>query len=153
MRTLQSLTRIVNGELVGEDAGFAGVTIDTRRLEAGDLFLALPGAHADGHEYVERAASLGAAGAVVTHPVDTTLPQVVAPDVQQALAHYAQDWRRHFDIPLVAVTGSNGKTTVKQMLHAILAERGAALATRGNLKIGRASCRERVETLEEEGAR
>lgn len=132
MRTLQSLARIVGGELVGGDAAFGGVTIDTRRLEAGDLFLALPGRHSDGHDHIERAKALGAAGAVVNHAVGFGLPQVVVSDVQQALAHYARIWRRHFDIPVVAVTGSNGKTTVKQMLHAIFAEQGGVLATAGN---------------------
>lgn len=133
MDTLQSFARVTEGRIVSGDAQFDGLSIDTRTLACDDLFLALPGTHVDGHEFVRRAACLGAAGAVVAREVDTTLPQVVVADVQTALTRYAWSWRRRFDLLLAAVTGSNGKTTVKQMLSAILAERSPVMSTRGNL--------------------
>ncbi len=133
MDTLQSFGRVSGGELIGGDTAFNGLSIDTRTLASGELFLALPGTRADGHEFVRRAACLGAAGAVVARRLETNLPQVVVPDVAAALARYAWSWRRRFDMPVFAVTGSNGKTTVKQMLAAILAAQGPVLSTQGNL--------------------
>ncbi|MFT3906055.1 MAG: UDP-N-acetylmuramoyl-tripeptide--D-alanyl-D-alanine ligase [Steroidobacteraceae bacterium] len=132
-RTLQAFATAVSGQLSGADAPFARVLIDSRALQAGDLFVALPGSRVDGHDFVASAAAAGAAGALVSRRQDVALPQIVVGDVAAALAQAAQAWRAQFAIPLVGVAGSNGKTTVKEMIAAVLAQRGATLATRGNL--------------------
>jgi len=132
-RTLADLARIVGGELHGTDAEFRAVTIDTRKLAAGDLFMALPGTHADGHDYVAAAAAAAAAGAVVSRLVSVPMPQILVPDVEVALTRAAAAWRGQFTLPIIAVAGSNGKTTVKEMIAAILARAGRCLSTSGNL--------------------
>ena len=110
---------------------FSGVTTDSRSLRAGELFVALEGPRFDGHDYLDAAAAAGAAAALVrrAHPA---LPCIEVADPLAALAQLAAAWRARFDIPLVAVTGSSGKTTVKELLAAALAGLGPVLATRGN---------------------
>ncbi len=132
-RTLAVFAACCGGRLEGADATFAGVVIDSRRLSPGDLFAALPGTRTDGHEFIAAAAAAGAAGAIVSRPVGTAVPKIVVADVAQALSAAGSAWRAEFRGPLLAVAGSNGKTTTKEMLAAILALRGECLATRGNL--------------------
>lgn len=117
----------------GTDVPLTGVSIDSRTLQSGALFVALPGEHVDGHDYVQAAQARGAAAALVNRHVDCSLPQLRVDDVLAALQQAAAAWRMRFRLPLIAVTGSNGKTTTKQMLAAILATRGEVLATQGNL--------------------
>jgi UDP-N-acetylmuramoyl-tripeptide--D-alanyl-D-alanine ligase len=117
----------------GRDAVFTGVSTDTRALRRGDLFFALKGPHFDGHLFLAEALSGGAVGAVVSRTFETALPVIEVADTRVALGTLASFWRRQFTIPLVAVTGSNGKTTVKNMLASILAQRGECLYTEGNL--------------------
>lgn len=105
---------------------------DSRQVGAGDLFLALRGERFDGHDFVEQVA--GAASAVmVEQSVDADIPQVVVPDVRIAMGRLAAAWRNCFGRPVVALTGSNGKTTLKEMITAILSESGNTHATKGNL--------------------
>lgn len=132
-RTLADFAAAVGGKLHGRDGPFDQVTIDTRKLASGDLFMALPGERADGHDYVSAAAAAAAAGAVVTRLQTLDFPQIVVPDVGQALHAAAAAWRKQFTLPLIGVAGSNGKTTVKEMLAAILSRAGACLSTAGNL--------------------
>ncbi len=117
----------------GHDAVFTGVSTDTRTLAQGDLFVALTGPRFDGHGFLSEAIAAGAAGALLDRALDTPLPHVETPDTRRALGAFAAFWRGQFTIPLVAITGSNGKTTVKEMLAAVLAHRGKACVTRGNL--------------------
>ncbi|NIP73393.1 MAG: UDP-N-acetylmuramoyl-tripeptide--D-alanyl-D-alanine ligase [Gammaproteobacteria bacterium] len=117
----------------GKDVQFAGVCTDSRRTELGTLFVALRGARVDGHEFVDQAAARGAAGAMVSRELDTSLPLLKVGDTRRALGGLAALWRRGSAASVVAVTGSNGKTSVKEMLAAILAHCGPVLATRGNL--------------------
>lgn len=131
-RRLSQLAESVGGVVNGDDAEFSGVSIDTRTLQPGELFVALNGEHADGHEYVRRAATLGATGALVERLTDPSYPQVQVADSLAALQHYASDWRAGLRLPVVGVTGSNGKTTVKEMLASILGKLGDTLATQGN---------------------
>lgn len=130
---LSEFSLALNARLEGPDADFSGAGIDTRQLTPGALFFALPGSRVDGHEFVAEAARAGAAAAVVTHPVEAELPQLVVADVEQALQRAARLARAGFAGCVAGVTGSNGKTTVKQMIHAIFTVAGPALATTGNL--------------------
>lgn len=130
---LTSLARILSATLVGPDLGFAGVSTDSRALRDRELFVALRGPNFDGHEFVPVAAERGAAAAVVEQPLEAALPRLHVADSLAALGAMAADWRSRFALPVIAVTGSFGKTTVKEMIAAIAATRGEVLATRGNL--------------------
>ena len=144
MMLLSQAAQELGARLIGEDARFFSVSSDSRTIQPGDLFIALRGEHFDGYEFVATAVSSGAVAALVNsdsheaHPaaLDPQSAVLVVPDTRLALGQLAAYWRRQFDIPLVAVTGSNGKTTVKEMLAAILrAASGsydAVLATKGN---------------------
>ena len=105
---------------------------DSRQVQAGDLFLALRGERFDAHDFVPQVAGKASA-ALVSRVVDAPIPQVVVDDVRLALGRLAAAWRQGFQQPLVGLTGSNGKTTVKEMLGAILSLQGDTLATLGNL--------------------
>ncbi len=120
-------------EHIGKDIAFTQVSTDTRSLAQGDLFVALEGEHFDGHEYLQQAREAGAVAAMVSRSADGDLPLLKVDDTRQGLGRLAAVWRQHFTLPVAAVTGSNGKTTVKEMLAAILRQRGEVLATRGNL--------------------
>ena len=138
--TLGQAAEAMQGRLLGaENCGampFAGVSTDTRDLVAGHLYVALKGPHFDGHDFVCDAVLKGAVGIVVSCEVsldiETAVPQIVVADTQQAFGQLASAWRDGFAIPVIAVTGSNGKTTVKEMIAAILAQQGEVLATQGN---------------------
>ncbi|QOJ30797.1 MAG: UDP-N-acetylmuramoyl-tripeptide--D-alanyl-D-alanine ligase [Gammaproteobacteria bacterium] len=120
MGRLSMVAEAVGGTLFGADAEFAAVSTDTRSLQPGELFFALRGASNDGGAFVAEAARLGAAGAVVTARQPGALPQVEVADTRLALGELARAWRARFDIPLIGITGSNGKTTVKEMTAAIM---------------------------------
>ena len=130
---LSQAAEVLDGELQGPDVRFEGVSTDSRSVEPGNLFVALVGERFDGHEYLAQAAGRGAAAAAVCREVPAELPLVRVADTRRALGRLAAFWRRRFEIPLVAVTGSNGKTTVKEMTAAILGAGREVLATRGNL--------------------
>ncbi len=142
MMDLQQAARAVDGVLRGANGIFTGVSTDSRSVGSGELFVALRGPRFDGHAFVGAAAERGAAAALVeaawAQGAGTTpLPLVVVQDTRLALGRLARAWRGRFSVPLVALTGSTGKTTVKEMLAAVLAEAAssaeAVLATRGNL--------------------
>jgi UDP-N-acetylmuramoyl-tripeptide--D-alanyl-D-alanine ligase len=122
----------------GADALFTGVSTDSRSLREGDLFVALRGERFDGHDFLEAVAAAGAAAAMVDgkHRGAVPMPALVVGDTRRSLGDLARYWRARFAPALVAVTGSNGKTTVKEMLAAIFIKHAgetAVLATRGNL--------------------
>jgi UDP-N-acetylmuramoyl-tripeptide--D-alanyl-D-alanine ligase len=137
--TLAQAAMVLGGELRGADARFGDVCTDSRTLKKGDLFVALRGEKYDGHDFVGQAAAAGAVAALVDHKYANTatrLPMAAVPDTTVALGALAAHWRRQFGIPLIAVVGSNGKTTVKEMIAACLRAHfgdAAVLATRGNL--------------------
>jgi len=133
MMSLAEIAQGVGGKLVGGDARINGVSTDTRTLNPGELFVALRGPNFDGHAFVEAARAAGAAGALVQADLDTPLPHIEVADSLKALGQLAATWRARFDIPLVAVTGSNGKTTVKEMIGAILSANARTLISTGNL--------------------
>ena len=123
----------------GDEIILNGVSTDSRTIAPGELFVALSGDNFDGHNYLHAAIARGAAAALVSREVGgaSALPQIIVGDTLNALGRLAQCWRRRFAIPMIALTGSNGKTTVKEMLRSILtAHTGSAadvLATEGNL--------------------
>lgn len=143
MMTLHQAAHAIGALAQGVDAGFSGVSTDSRSIAAGDLFVALKGGRFDGHAYVEDVLARGANGAVgalVSHEFAAghpDLPLICVTDTRLALGALAAHWRGRFAIPLIGVTGSNGKTTVKEMCAAILRAQFAGddsvLATTGNL--------------------
>jgi len=126
---------VVGGDAQGTDVGFRGVNLDSRRVRPGQLFVALTGMQHDGHDFVEAARRNGATAALVSRPLAVDLPQLVVPDTVQALGVLARAWRKQFQNSLIAVAGSNGKTTVKAMLGAIMrhGSRSRVLTAWGNL--------------------
>ena len=132
-RTLVEFARACGGRLAGADAAYTDVVSDSRTLQAGQLFVALKGPTFNGRDFLPAALAAGAAGAVVDAAQPVALPQIVVGDTQAALTRAARSFRSAFSGPLIGVAGSNGKTTAKEMLAAILAEAGVCLATRGNL--------------------
>ncbi|NGY05799.1 UDP-N-acetylmuramoyl-tripeptide--D-alanyl-D-alanine ligase [Solimonas terrae] len=133
MFALDELVAPLAAELRGADRRFARVTTDSRGVADGALFVALRGERFDGHAFVAQARAAGAVAALVSDYVDVELPQLKVADTLVGLQRMAALWRARFDIPVVAVTGSNGKTTTKQMLASVFAARGPVLATEGNL--------------------
>ncbi len=131
--TLSEAARVLGGLLHGSSRAFRGVSTDTRSLAADELFFALRGPRFDGHDMLAAAATAGAAGAVVEHAGAAALARIEVADTRRGLAVLARDWRARFAIPVIGITGSAGKTTVKEMLGAIMLERGPALITAGNL--------------------
>jgi UDP-N-acetylmuramoyl-tripeptide--D-alanyl-D-alanine ligase len=129
---LHEAAEALGARWAGEDVLLQGVSTDTRALQAGQLFVALHGPHFDGHDYLAEAKAKGAAACMVEKPL-ADCPALIVGDTRLALGKLARAWRRRFAMPLVAVTGSNGKTTVKEMLASILGQQDNTLATRGNL--------------------
>jgi len=132
MMGLQQASKVLNGAMQGNDVQFSAVSTDTRSLQPGDLYIALAGENFDGHKYLEQAEKAGAAAAIVHKNVQTRLPHITVEDTRKALGDLAAAWRQLFNGSVVAITGSNGKTTVKEMTAAILSEQGVTLATKGN---------------------
>src|SRR5260370_13826854 len=132
-RTLREAARLVGGELIGEDRPLGCFSTDSRTLKPGALFVALRGPNFDGTGFVQAAAAQGAIGALVERATPGALPQVRVPDTLRALQGLAKSWRADFTLPVVAVAGSNGKTTAKEMTSAIMSRMGLCMATRGNL--------------------
>jgi UDP-N-acetylmuramoyl-tripeptide--D-alanyl-D-alanine ligase len=123
-----------HGAAVGKlPVRFEGVSTDTRTITRGALFVALKGETFDAHDLLDQALAAGASAAVVRKGTRAPLPTIEVPDTLVALGQIARHHRRRFAIPLGAITGSNGKTTTKEMIGAILATRGPALKTEGNL--------------------
>lgn len=123
----------LDGQFTGVDVPFTGGTTDSRNIAPGEMFIALRGARVDGHDFLATARARGAVAALVEHAVDDPLPQLRVADAKVGLGKLAALWRVQYRCPLIGLTGSNGKTTVKELLAAILSRRGATLATQGNL--------------------
>ncbi|MEY2697988.1 MAG: UDP-N-acetylmuramoyl-tripeptide--D-alanyl-D-alanine ligase, partial [Pseudomonadota bacterium] len=136
--SLQEITDSIPGaRLQGSaDLTVTGISTDTRNIPAGSLFFALRGERFDAHDFIPEALASGAMAVVSERPLDPGTPHVLVPDNRTALGALAKAWRKRFNIPVITVTGSNGKTTVTQMLATILATTSGEekrLATRGNL--------------------
>jgi len=138
LMSVAELARAVQAREVRGDARvtFDSVSTDTRSIEAGALFVALRGERFDAHEFVGAARERGAVAAVVERLLPVELPQIAVADARRALGIGAAQWRARFALPVIAVAGSNGKTTVTQMIGSILAQafgEKQRLATQGNL--------------------
>jgi len=138
MMSLSEAAAAMSGQLKGADVRFCGVSTDSRSIAAGELFVAIRGERFDGHAFIDAARSRGAAGALVDQAFKaaSSLPAVAVDDTRKGLGRLGRHWRLRFAPTLVAITGSNGKTTTKEMLASILrahAGDGGTLATRGNL--------------------
>lgn len=140
--SLSQISAVLGADLVGENRMFTQVSINTRTLERGDLFIAIRGENFDAHDYVQQAEEKGACGLIVEHAYPSVLPQIVVENTRVALGDIAALWSSAFTLPIVAITGSCGKTTVKEMTAAILGHGYKSkhqegyehiLATRGNL--------------------
>ena len=133
---LSNVAEAVGGRLIGADQALRGVSTDTRAIAAGQLFIALRGERFDAHDFLDQAAAAGATAMLVADAdkLPEGISAVLVDDTRLALGRLAAAWRAGFDLPVIAVTGSNGKTTTKEMIAAILkAEFGSeVLATRGN---------------------
>ena len=134
---LSDIAAAIGGQLTGADGAVSGVSTDTRSIGAGQLFVALRGERFDAHDFLDQAAANGATAMLVASidKLPAGVSAVVVDDTRLALGRLAAAWRARFELPLIAVTGSNGKTTTKEMIAAILkaAFGEAVLATRGNL--------------------
>jgi len=131
--TTSCMATVVDGRLLGADVAFTSVSTDSRTIAKDALFVALQGPNFDGHEYLQAAKDRGAVAALVSREVNVSIPQVLVTDVLAALSEYARVWRSQFGFPVIGVTGSNGKTTVKEMIGSIMKQLGSVLVTRGNL--------------------
>ena len=138
MMRLSELVSLLDAELIGADATFLSVGTDSRCIEAGQLFVAIKGQHFDGNQYAAKAMQQGAAAVLISEAgiSGQLISALLVKDTRLALGKLASYWRNEFDMPLIAITGSNGKTTVKEMTAAILAvatgDAEAVLATKGN---------------------
>lgn len=136
MMDLMEIAQATGGTLNGENEQISGVESDSRRVSAGMLFVALPGEKFDGHAFIPQVATQGAVAALVSQPVATSLPTILVEDTRIAMGRLASWWRQQLNLTLIAVTGSNGKTTTKDMIAAILASAtgtaDSVLATAGN---------------------
>jgi UDP-N-acetylmuramoyl-tripeptide--D-alanyl-D-alanine ligase len=130
---LSILADVVGGTLYGADVAFSGLSTDTRNIQPANVFLALTGERFDGNEFVSQAVAAGAVAAVTARRVDADIPQVVVADTRIALGQWAKYSASQYRVPRIAVTGSCGKTSVKEMMASIMQQRGHVLATSGNL--------------------
>ena len=131
--TLSQIARWTEGRLIGVNVEVRDVSTDTRAIKHGALFVALRGERFDAHDFVAQAESAGAAALLVSRPVDSALPQVHVADTEEALGELAAGLQQGRPAVVLALTGSNGKTSVKSLLHGILSRAGRAYVNPGNL--------------------
>ena len=135
--SLQELQTAITSSMLGQNVEVSGFTTDSRKIRQGDLFLALRGEHFDAHNFLSNVTLSGAAAVIAEQvPTGFTLPALIVPDTKLALIEIARHWRNKFSLPVIGVTGSNGKTTVKEMIAAILVAHAGSersLSTSGNL--------------------
>jgi UDP-N-acetylmuramoyl-tripeptide--D-alanyl-D-alanine ligase len=132
MMRLGAIALWTRGRLLGTDMDVTGVAIDTRKLQPGDLFVAVKGERVDGHDFLGEAMARGAVAALVTRKVESALPQVLVDDTMLALGDLASAVRAQSDVRVIGITGSNGKTTVKTLTASILSRHGRTHVNAGN---------------------
>lgn len=131
--SLSKAASAINARFEGNDVVFSGCSTDSRSIEKGNLFIALKGENFDGHDFVSIAEEKGAASLMLQEEVIHSLPVLKVENTRKAMGLLAKTWREELAIQLVAITGSNGKTTVKEMVSSILSEVAEVHATTGNL--------------------
>ena len=131
--TLSFAADAMNGTLHGDDRNFEGVSTDSRTIREGELFIALSGPNFDGSKFVQQASSKGAAGAIVASLAGEDIAQIEVEDTKLALGRLGAAWRDRHSVTIVGITGSNGKTTLKELVAACLSSVASTLATEGNL--------------------
>jgi len=129
---LSDIARWVDGKLCGSDVTVSGVSIDSRTILPGELFIAISGPNFDGHDFLAEVKAKGAKAVLGSKPTDL-LPSILVDSTQQAFGQMAHCWRQQFNLPIVAVTGSCGKTTIKSLLANILKLQGNVHANQGTL--------------------
>ncbi|MCK5727844.1 MAG: UDP-N-acetylmuramoyl-tripeptide--D-alanyl-D-alanine ligase [Methylococcales bacterium] len=132
MLTLGAIAVALKAKLTGQNIEIDSVSIDSRTLNAGALYIAIKGDQFDGHDFIQAAEKKGAGALLVNQAVKSDLPQLVVANTRLALAQLGGLWRQKSQATVFAVTGSNGKTTIKEMLAAILSVEASVLATAGN---------------------
>lgn len=130
--SLSTLVDVLDATLIGDDRIINSVSTDTRKIEAGSLFIAIVGDRFDAHDFVDNAAEQGASAVLVSKPLDVSIPQLLVKDTKLALGKLGAWVHLQCDIPTIAITGSCGKTTVKEMVASILSTKGKVLFTAGN---------------------
>lgn len=130
---MEQLAQALSGKLEGQNSGFKGISTDTRNPAKGKLFVALKGPNFDAHDFLDQAEQCEVAGMLLQKKSSINVPFVVVEDTRLAIGHLAAFWRKKLALPTLAITGSNGKTTVKEMAAAIMAQSNKVYATRGNL--------------------
>ena len=116
--TLAEFSEMAGGELLGSDRNIDSISIDTRTIKEGQLFVALQGENFDGHDFITQCEDI-AAGAMLSKKMDVNCSQVIVDNTFSGLNSAALCWRKTLNLPIVALTGSNGKTTVKEMITSI----------------------------------
>jgi len=130
---ISKAAEILQTRYQGDDVCFLGCSTDTRTIKEKELFIALRGENFDGHDYLDKAKASGASAVLVEEKCEAVRPSIIVKNTRQAMGELARNWRASFSIPLIAITGSNGKTTVKEMVAAICGCKSSVLATQGNL--------------------
>lgn len=130
---LHQANAMIGGTLIGKPIQFRGVSTDSRQDCTGNLFVALKGENFNGEQFCQQAAKNGAIAVLVTHAIDLEIPQLICEDTLSALSILAKNWAKQCQAKIIAITGSNGKTTVKNMISSILSQNNQCSATRGNL--------------------
>lgn len=136
MMQLSQAANMLDAKLVGNDVLFTAVSKDTRTIHQGDLYVALKGEHFDGHDFIKDAAAAGAVAAMVDQNQNSSLPHIKVADTRLALGALAAGWRQQFTGKVAGITGSNGKTTVKEMCRSMFVQHAGetkVLSTQGNL--------------------
>ena len=132
MISIAQISEVVGGELFGVDGQCAGVKIDSRLLADNDLFVAIPGEKFDGHDYLRQAKKAGAVAALVSARSEVEITQILVEDTTIALGILGKHWRSSFGVPVIGITGSNGKTTVTALVSSILNVNGTSLSPKGS---------------------
>jgi UDP-N-acetylmuramoyl-tripeptide--D-alanyl-D-alanine ligase len=129
---LSQIARWCEGRLLGDDRDVAAVSTDTRALPRDSLFIALRGENFDAHDFIDQAEAAGAAALLVSRPIESVLPKILCADTEEALGEFAAGMQQGRPAVVVALTGSNGKTSVKTLLQGILSRAGRSYFNPGN---------------------
>ena len=129
---LSTISHVVQGQLLGADSIISSVSTDTRRIEPEGLFIALVGERFDAHQFAQQAIDAGAKALMVERALDVDVAQIIVSNTKQALGQLGCWVHQQCQTPTIAITGSCGKTTVKEMVASILSAKGQVLYTAGN---------------------